>query len=103
VPSFVYVRHIGVREFDEAVAFLGRHPEVIDVLVTHRFSSLSEAPKGHRVGSCRCAAGGWDPCRRARIALLPRRRPGAVAGAERVQDFQPPPTRRQRGNVEEAQ
>src|SRR5262245_5132135 len=54
VPSYVYGHHHGVREFDEAVEILAAHPELVDTVVTDRFS-LDDAAEAFRVASDRAS------------------------------------------------
>ena len=48
MPSAMYGRHHGVREFDVAAALLAEQPEFADVLVSHRFP-LDDAAEAFRV------------------------------------------------------
>jgi threonine dehydrogenase-like Zn-dependent dehydrogenase len=52
VPSAMYGRHHGVREFEIAAALLAERPELADVLVSHRFA-LDDAAEAFRVSGDR--------------------------------------------------
>jgi threonine dehydrogenase-like Zn-dependent dehydrogenase len=54
VPAIYYGRVDGEREFDQAAAFLGRHPELPRILVTHRFG-LDEAAGAFAAAADRAA------------------------------------------------
>jgi len=54
VPAVFYGRADGVREFELAAEFLGRHPELPGVLVTHRFP-LDEAAAAFAVAGDRAS------------------------------------------------
>jgi threonine dehydrogenase-like Zn-dependent dehydrogenase len=54
VPATLYGTDDGRREFDDAVAVLAAHPELVDVLVTHRFA-LDDAREAFRVAGDRAA------------------------------------------------
>ena len=50
----MYGHDHGVREFEVAAALLGEHPELADVLVSHRFA-LDDAAEAFRVSGDRAA------------------------------------------------
>jgi threonine dehydrogenase-like Zn-dependent dehydrogenase len=54
LPAIYYGHHDGLDEFAESAALLARHPELGDVLVTHRFG-LDEATEAFRVAGERAA------------------------------------------------
>ena len=50
VPSFVYCRHGGRRDFENAAQMLAQRPELAESLITHRFP-IEDAPEAFRVAS----------------------------------------------------
>ena len=54
LPSAMYGHDHGVREFEVAAALLGEHPELADVLISHRFA-LDDAAEAFRVSGDRAA------------------------------------------------
>ena len=54
VPSMAYCRHDGGRDVEHAAAMLAAQPEIVDILVTHRFA-LGDAPEAFRVAADRSA------------------------------------------------
>jgi 2-desacetyl-2-hydroxyethyl bacteriochlorophyllide A dehydrogenase len=53
-PAVYYGLHQGVREFSLAVDFLAKHPELPDVLITHRFG-MNQAADAFRAAQDRAA------------------------------------------------
>ena len=54
VPAIYYGRDGGIREFGQAADFLGRHPALPGVLVTHRFP-LEQAAEAFRIAGDRAS------------------------------------------------
>jgi threonine dehydrogenase-like Zn-dependent dehydrogenase len=54
VPATIYGHYEGEREFDQAAAVLAAGPEIVDVMVSHRFP-LDDAPEAFRTAQDRAA------------------------------------------------
>jgi threonine dehydrogenase-like Zn-dependent dehydrogenase len=54
IPATMYGHHHGVREFELAAEMLAAHPDLGDVLVSHRFG-LDDASEAFRVSGDRAS------------------------------------------------